>query len=343
LQPGFHIVRARTFLPRTNQSSVYNTFLQTFYYDGALPTGAIAYPANASTIATTTYTVVVRADSTVTGVDFNIQDSNTNNDDIITGQINGNGNDANGAPIYVAASSVTPNTTVSAAYPSYPQEFRFVYTNVPTSGSATINVRLKEYATAVYTNRLTVLSATVTTLAPAQVVEISSPATNGVVLTYNTNSTYVVQTCFTSSLYKSGAADFNVLINGVLQPQASYNMRAINSVASCPGMRALIYNWNNPPLGTNLIQVIYTNAIVPISDTRLLIVAPPLQISGLANNNQLVLWNSAPGLNYEVLTTTNLAQPFQNISGIIPSQGSTTSFYDANPASQKFYEIELVQ
>jgi len=343
LQPGFHIVRARTFLPRTNQSSVYNTFLQTFYYDGALPTGAIAYPANASTIATTTYTVVVRADSTVTGVDFNIQDSNTNNDDIITGQINGNGNDANGAPIYVAASSVTPNTTVSAAYPSYPQEFRFVYTNVPTSGSATINVRLKEYATAVYTNRLTVLSATVTTLAPAQVVEISSPATNGVVLTYNTNSTYVVQTCFTSSLYKSGAADFNVLINGVLQPQASYNMRAINSVASCPGMRALIYNWNNPPLGTNLIQVIYTNAIVPISDTRLLIVAPPLQISGLANNNQLVLWNSAPGLNYEVLATTNLAQPFQNISGIIPSQGSTTSFYDANPASQKFYEIELVQ
>ena len=41
LQPGFHIVRARTFLPRTNQSSVYNTFLQTFYYDGALPGGVL--------------------------------------------------------------------------------------------------------------------------------------------------------------------------------------------------------------------------------------------------------------------------------------------------------------
>ena len=41
----------------------------------------IAYPANGSTITSSSYTVVVRADSTVTGVDFNIQDSNPNNDD----------------------------------------------------------------------------------------------------------------------------------------------------------------------------------------------------------------------------------------------------------------------
>ena len=46
LQSGFHILRARTFLPRPGQSSVYNTFSQTFYYDGALPTGVIAFPAN---------------------------------------------------------------------------------------------------------------------------------------------------------------------------------------------------------------------------------------------------------------------------------------------------------
>ena len=75
LQSGFHILRARTFLPRAGQSSVYNTFLQTFYYDGALPTGVIAYPAGGSAIGSSTYTVVVRADSTVTGVNFNIQDS----------------------------------------------------------------------------------------------------------------------------------------------------------------------------------------------------------------------------------------------------------------------------
>jgi len=339
LQSGFHILRARTFLPRAGQSSVYNTFSQTFYYDGALPTGVIPYPASGGTISSSTYTVVVRADSTVTGVNFNIQDSNPNNDDIVTGQPNGNGNDTNGAPIFVPATPVSPDATLSLTYPNYPQEFRFAYVNVPGSGTATIYVRLKEYATSVYTNRYTVLTSTVNTRAPTQVVEISSPATNGTVLAYTNNMTYLVQACFSSSL-TTNATNFNVLINGVLQPQASYILFASGP---CPSMKVLDYNWNNPPLGTNIIQVIYTNAIVPISDTRSVIVAPPLVISGLGSNNQLVLWNSAPGVNYEVLATTNLTQPFQPISGIIPSQGTTTSFYDANPAPQKFYEIEIVQ
>ena len=54
------------------------------------------------------------------------------------------------------------------------------------------------------------------------------------------------------------------------------------------------------------------------------------------------MWNSAPGLNYQVLATTNLAQPFQPVGTILPSQGATTSYYDPNPAPQKYYEIELV-
>jgi len=114
----------------------------------------------------------------------------------------------------------------------------------------------------------------------------------------------------------------------------------------CSGMKALYYNWASPPIGSNLIQVIYTNAIPPVSDTRTVIVAPPLTISGLGGeNNQLVLWNSAPGVNYEVLSTTNLTQPFQPISGIIPSQGTTTTFYDnsTNYVPQKFYEVQMVQ
>jgi glycosidase len=342
LQSGFHIVRARTFLPRTNQSSVYNTFLQTFYYDGALPAGAIPYPANSSTISNRTYTVVVRADSTVTAVDYNIQDSNTNNDDIITGMANGNGNDTNGSPIFVGANSVTPASALSAQYPGYPQEFRFVYTNVPTSGPATISVRLKEFATSVYTNRYTILTTTVNTLAPAEVVEIASPSASETVLSYRTNLIYLVQACFDSSLSPQ-KANFNILINGVLQAQSSYFFQPVGgNNAYCPGYRTIQYNWNNPSLGTNLIQVIYTNAIVPISDSRLLTVAPPLQISGLVNNNQLILWSSVAGVNYQVLATTNLAQPFQPVSTIIAGQGSTTSFYDPNPAPQKFYQIEMV-
>src|SRR6202000_1310073 len=78
LQSGFHIVRARTYLPRSGQASVYNTFSQTFYYDGALPAGAIVLPTNNATLVSGNYQAVVRADSTVTGVDFQIQDSNPN-------------------------------------------------------------------------------------------------------------------------------------------------------------------------------------------------------------------------------------------------------------------------
>ena len=342
LPSGFHIIRARTFLPRTNQSSVFNTFLQTFYYDGALPAGAIPFPANGSTLGSSSYTVVVRADSTVTGAEFNIQDSNPANDDAATGQNNGNGNGTNGAPAFVAATAVPPDAGLGAQYPNLPQEFRFVYTNIPSSGTATINVRLKEFATSVYTNRFTMLTAAVNTLAPVSVVQISSPATNGTVLTYTTNTTYLVQACFSTALI-SATNSFNLLINGALQPQTAYIVRAPGSLGPnvCPGLKSLTYNWNNPALGTNLIQVFYTNGVV-IGDERLVVVAPPLRISGLGSNNQLVVWDSAPGVNYQVLATTNLLAPFQAVSGVIPGSGASTVFYDPNPAAQKFYQIQRV-
>jgi len=341
LQSGFHIVRARTFLPRAGESSVYNTFLQTFYYAGPLPSGVVVYPSANSTISSGSYTVVVRTDNSVSSVSFNIQDSNTNNDDGVTGQLNGNGFTTNGTPSYAFATQVSPTQTLDAEYPANLQEFRFTYTNVPSSGTANINIRLNDYSTSIYTNRFTLLSTTVNTLAPDQVVEISSPATNGTVLPYSTNTTYLVSACFSPSLTTS-ASNFNVLINGVLQPQAAYILRP---TGPCSSMKVLYYDWNNPPAGTNLIQVIYTNAIPPISDTRLITVAPPLVISGLVSNSQYVLWSSVSGANYEVLATTNLTQPFQPISGIIPGQGSTTSFYDSdtNPEPQKFYEVEMVQ
>ncbi len=341
LQPGFHILRARTFLPRTGQSSVFNTFLQTFYYDGALPTGAIPYPSSGSTITSGSYTVVVRADSTVTGVDFNIQDSTTNNDDIVLHQANGNGNDTNGAPIFAPATEVNPDPTLSATYTNLPLEFRFVYTNVPSGGTATIYVRLKEFATSVYTNRVTTLTTTVTTLAPAQVIQINRPANNGAVIPYSTNMTYLIQACFSGSLILA-TNSFDLFINGALQPQTSYIMRGLNSIPACAGFQSLSYNWRNPPPGTNLIQLIYTNGVV-ISDARTLTIAPPLRISGLASNNQVLLWDSAPGVNYQVLATTNLTRPFQPLGGIVPSQGTTTSFYDSDLTAQKFYEVEMLQ
>jgi hypothetical protein len=346
LQSGFHILRARTFLPRSGQSSAYNTFSQTFYYDGGLPTGVIAYPKNGDTLGGSSYTVVVRADSSVSGVDFNIKDSYPGNDDVVTGESNGNGN-SNGVPVFVSATAVSPDPTISAQYPNYPQEFRFNYVNVPASGTATINVRLKTFATSVYPSRLTTLTSTINTLGPLQYVEISSPATDGAAIPLYTNTTYVIQTCFTSSLTVNDTSLFGIYINGALQPTNSYVIQA----SGCGyGLRTLYYNWtlNSPGTvsGTNAIQVVYSNNVSNpfLSATRTVVVPPPLQISGLNSNNQLVIWDSAAGLNYQVLATTNLAVPFAPVSGVIPGTGASTYFFDNSTtnAPQKFYKIQAI-
>lgn len=352
LQPGFHILRARTFLPRTGQSSVYSTFSQSFYYDNGAPTGLIAYPAGGSTITSTSYTVDVLVDSTVTGVKFNIQDSNPGNDDVQTGETNGNGNGTNGQPIYVSATPVSLDPTLALQYTNYSQEYQFTYANVPASGTATINVQLSEYGTTLYTNHYTVLSSTVTTAAPEEEVQISSPATDGTVITMSSNTTYLFRACYTTNLDTSQQSLFSLYINGVLQPQSSYLLRGVGfnpagATPACSGMNQVFYMWKlgstGTVVGTNVISLVYSNnaTSIVLSDTRTVIIAPPLVISGLAENNQLVMWSSAPGLTYQVLATTNLSQPFTPI-GTVPSQGNTTSFYDANPTPQKFYEVETL-
>jgi hypothetical protein len=88
--------------------------------------------------------------------------------------------------------------------------------------------------------------------------------------------------------------------------------------------------------------VIYTNSVI-LGDSRTVIVAPPLYISALSVN-QLVTWDSAPGVNYQVLATTNLSQPFEPISSIIQGSGASTFYFDDSaPVAQKFYKIQVVQ
>jgi hypothetical protein len=164
------------------------------------------------------------------------------------------------------------------------------------------------------------------------------------------NTTYLIQACFTPTLDTNDPSLFTMTINGVLQPSSSFIFRPVGSIAGCPGLRSLLYNWtaNSPgtTTGTNIIQVVYynSNTGVTLSDTRTVIIPPPLVISGVASNNQLLIWDSAPGVNYQVLATTNLAQPFTPISGNIPGTGTSTFYYDYSTtnAPQKFYEIEAV-
>ncbi|MGA2685067.1 MAG: alpha-amylase family glycosyl hydrolase [Verrucomicrobiota bacterium] len=354
LQSGFHILHARTFLPvinytnqnyvYANQAQVYNTFAQTFYYDGGLPSGVIINPPNDGyAISSFSYTFDLRADSTVTSVQYNIQNAETNNWDIYTHQANGIGNDTNGNPIYVSATPVTPNQSLNLQYPNYPQEFQFNYINVASSGTATVSVRLNDYATSIYTNEFTTLTRTVNTLAPAQTVIISSPATNNTIVPYSSNLVYLIQACFGTTLV-SAVSNFDITINGVLKPQSSYFIRPVGTVPGCPGMNSLFYNWNITSGGVYNIQATYSNGIV-LSDDKTVIVTLPLEITSLANAsaNPLIVWGSTPGVTYQVLATTNLAQPFQPVGQVVTTNGFSASFYDTSPATpQKFYEIEIV-
>jgi hypothetical protein len=362
LQSGFHILRARAFLPRTGQSSVYNTFLQTFYYDGGLPGGVIIYPTGATTISNSAYTVVVRADSTVTGVNFNIQDFNPGNDDVNTGQANGNGNNTNGAPIFVAATPVSPDPALSLQYTNYPQEFQFVYTNVPTTGNATIYVQLNEYSTSLYTNHYTMLTAAVNTA--AQILQISSPPVNGMALLLPSNSVYAIQACY--NVPNANSAFFSVSINGIHQSLLNYSL---GGAACDPTLQTFNCNWNLPPLGSNVINVSYSyNGEILNAQTTVVVFnsqsssttyglpgydyfvsgtspANPagwLRLNRVANG--LVDWTSVAGKNYQVLASTNLSAGFVPVSPIISATNTNCFFLDTNYTKMpdRFYQIQVI-
>lgn len=366
LSEGYHIVRARTFLPRDGKSGVYNTFLQTFYYDASAPTGAIAFPATeGSSISNGTYSVVVRTDASVTGVEFNIQDGDANNDDAVTGQNNANG-DTNSVAKFLNATKVTPSDAISASFPDFPQEWRFNYALVPSTGSATITVRLRETTTSLFTNRLTTLTRTVNTLAPPAVMSINAPALEGGILVLVATASNLMQACFSTGLTNDPAL-YRIYTNGVLVPRTNNNYIFLASGCS-PGLRSLYYYWVAPPAGTNTFQVTYSN-IFTLSDTRTFVVARPgdsdgdgmsdynevlagtdpfsaasaLRITELANGNQLVVWDSVTGRNYQVLATSDLSMPMQVISPVIQASASSSFFFDTAPdATNKFYRIQLL-
>jgi hypothetical protein len=125
LDEGFHVLRAKTFLQRDGRSSIYNLNVQTFYYDTKTPEGEILFPTHdGDTLTGTNYSVVVRADRTVTEAWYRISDSN-------------------GTSVWTQATQISPPT--AGLNTIYPTEWRFNYNNIPNNGrTATIEVRLHE-------------------------------------------------------------------------------------------------------------------------------------------------------------------------------------------------------
>ena len=269
LAEGFHIVRARVFLPRSGKSSVANTFLQTFYYDAQPPDGVIAFPTTNATLGSQQYGVVVRADATTTSVEYNISDSNPANDDSLTGLNNGNGTNGSG-PIFVKATAVSPSGSLTAQYPNLPQEYRFNYLAVPSSGTATITVRLKEVTTTVLTNRFRTLTRTVNTLAPPQTLAVAFPATDGQTLSGDQNSSYTLVFRF-SDVLTADVNLFQVLIDGALQPRlkadGSANYR-FDDQTPADGKNELRCDWTGMAHGSHVIEVLFNGNGLALQDQR---------------------------------------------------------------------------
>lgn len=372
LAEGFHILRARAFLPRDAKSSVFGTFAQTFYYDAQLPAGAIAFPQAGGTLSSSSYTLVIRTDASVTSVEVNIADSNVANDDSATGQNFGNGL-TNGVAKFAAASSVTPDAGLNGQYPGLPLEWRFTYVNIPSSGNATLTVRLKEFSTVAYPDRFTTLTRTVATAAPAQVLTITAPPVEGAIILMATNTVSSLAACFTSTLVTNTSQIdlFSIYFNGVFQPRRTPGgtpLYVLRNTGCSAGLWQLRCDWVNPPPGSNTLTVLYTN-LVTLNATRTVAIARPgdsdgdgmsdaneiragtdpfdpaslLRITDLANGNRLVVWESVPGRQYQVLATTNLLLPFQPASQVLPASGASSFWYDDSPvAADKFYRIQVV-
>lgn len=196
LAEGFHVLRARPFLNRNGKASLYNTFTQTFYFDAARPQGEIVFPSSdGQTIGGSEYGAVVRADKSVNEVWFKITDGDATNDDTATTATNGNA-------VWVQATEVTPSASINPSDATFTREFRFNYVNIPASGNATIQVRLKELSSSVDNDltdtagHFTTLNRSVITAGPDFRMFVAFPQGDGAAI----NDDYLLKAYFSKNL-----------------------------------------------------------------------------------------------------------------------------------------------
>lgn len=274
LKEGLHIIRARAFLPRGTQASLFNTFSQTFYLDQQRPTGSVRFPSQDNdTIGGSTYGVLVLTDASVTGVSYQILDSSTANDSAANG---------NGTANWAAATAVSVPSQTSGT--GFAKEWRFDYKNIPSSGNAQIRVRLRELSSSAdqtltdATGWFTTLTRQVNTGFPVNY-NIAFPAADGTVV----GSGYVAKTVFDKSIGSnvtdavlreefsvfvgstvSGAADGEVLL-----PRTAYSI-VRNETASQDALAFTLPNlYNGDPEFLHTLRVVFQRGDTTLTDLRL--------------------------------------------------------------------------
>lgn len=382
LPEGFHILRARVFLPRAGKSSVYNTFLQTFYYDTQPPDGAIMFPPNdGATLRSTDYGVVVRGDGTVSEVEYNIVDGDPNNDDAATGFNNGNG-----AGVFAKAARVSP--TLGSL-----REHRFTYFAVPSNGTATITVRLKEISGTTRT-----LTRTVNAAAPPQTLSIAFPSSDGQTITLDQNAAYTIVARFSDTL-TADTNFFSIYIDGAFQPRP--NRYRFQDQTASDGKNELRFDWGGMTRGQHLIEVRYTGDGLTLEAERLVNVVllnvqdtdgdglpdnwetqyafnandstgvngangdpdvdqftniqeylagtnprdgqSLLRIVSLANGARRITWQSIPGKRYQVYSAPDVTTAFDPLSGVLTAFEATTHYTNTAPVQgREFFKVRVI-
>ena len=268
LSEGFHVLRTRAFLNRLGKAALFKTNTQTFYYDAQRPGGAVLFPTENATIGGTTYGLVIATDASVTGVQFNILDSSAGNDSAANG---------NGAGNWAAATEVTPSQLGTTGFG---REWRFDYKNIPASGAAIVNVRLRE-ASSSANNALDDTTGWFTTLTrnlntgSAVNYRIQFPTTDGTVVDAN----YVGKIYFDKSLANAIPAaqmvnEFTITVDDVLIPRAGYAF-IVNETATESAMSFHFPNlYTGNPDDLHELRATHQRADISLTDTRLVKAAP---------------------------------------------------------------------
>lgn len=276
LHEGFHVLRTRAFLSRSGKASLFKTATQTFYYDTEPPGGQVLFPGENWTLGGATFGCVVLTDASVSQVHFNILDSSATNDSAANG--NGTGN-------WSPASEATPTQLGSTGFL---REWRFDYQDIPASGAAVINVRLRE-ASSSSNNTLDDAGGWFTTLTRsintgnAVNYRIQFPTADGAVVDEN----YVAKIYFDKGLsYNAGQpidaaqilGEVTVTADGVLIPRSGYTYIRDETA----GESAVTFQFPNLYTGNpdDLHEVVATHrrGDISLSDVRLVRAAPgPIQ------------------------------------------------------------------
>lgn len=273
LEEGFHVVRTRAFVNRGDGASIFKTNTQTFYYDAEKPTGLVRFPNQGDTLGGSSYGCVALSDTSVTRVQFYIDDLDPGNDDPAKGNGLNNWKDA------TLASTPTNLGTTGMA-----KEWRFDYENIPNTGTANIVVRFKETSSS-ENNALgdddgwfTTVTRAVNTGSSINF-NIGIPTTTGELVDKN----YVMRVYFKKELIPVGMSDTDFLDevsifisstvsgqpdNPVLQPRGNYVLnRDVNATEhSIAYTFPNLYNGN--PDFLHFVRVVHERGTLNLRDTE---------------------------------------------------------------------------